>query len=446
MIKVDLDSVIDSARLGRFQIGVILICALVAMVDGFDTQVIGLVAPAIAADWQVEAARFGPVFGAGLLGGMVGAFALGQAGDRWGRKPILIAAALVFTLGSLTTPFTRSIGELLLVRIVTGFGLGGALPIIISITSEFSPKRFRTNIVALMFCGFPFGSAIGGMIAARMIPAWGWESIFYFGGLLPLALLPFLILFVPESVRFLAARGKTAQVARVFSRMGCALEWDGTLIDTGRATAPSVASLFAEGRTSRTLLIWATLFLSLMLTVFLVSWMPLLVRRSGLPIESAVLAVTALNLGGIIGGFLIGWLCDRMATAMPIVMAYLLGAIAISLIGFTGQSAPFLLAAAFVAGLFTVGAQMCAIALSAQLYDTSLRSTGVGWAFGVGRIGAVVGPVAGGLLIGSGAPIPALFLIGGLVALAAAATVFTLRPAIFPAKAINGATNAFHAS
>jgi AAHS family 4-hydroxybenzoate transporter-like MFS transporter len=258
--------------------------------------------------------------------------------------------------------------------------------------------------------------------------------------------LPFLILFVPESVRFLAAQGKAVQVEGVFSRMGCELEWDGSVSDSARATAPSVTSLFAQGRTSRTLLIWATLFLSLMLTVFLVSWMPLLVRRSGLPMESAVLAVTALNLGGIIGGFLIGRLCDRMASAMPIVMAYLLGAIAISLIGFTGHSSPLLLAAAFVAGLFTVGAQMCAIALSAQIYDTSLRSTGVGWAFGVGRIGAVVGPVAGGLLIGSGAPIPALFLIGGLVALGAAATVFALRPAIFPARAARTTGNAFPAS
>lgn len=440
MNKADLDTVIDSAKLGGFQICVILMCALVAMVDGFDTQVIGLVAPAIAADWQVEAARFGPVFGAGLLGGMIGAFALGQAGDRWGRKPILIAATVVFTIGSLATPFTQTVEELLFVRLFTGFGLGGALPIIISVTAEFSPKRLRTNIVALMFCGFPLGSAIGGLISARMIPAWGWESLFYLGGLAPLALLPLLILFVPESVRYLAAKGKTAEVDRIFRKMGCQLEWDGVIPSGDSAPAPSVGNLFTNGRTPRTLLIWATLFLSLLLTVFLVNWLPLLVRRSGLGMETAVLAVTALNLGGIIGGFTIGRLSDRMTSATPIVVAYALGAVAISAIGFAGQSSQLLLAAAFVAGLFTVGAQMCAIALSAQLYDTSLRSTGVGWAFGVGRIGAVIGPVAGGVLIGWGTPIPALFLIAGMVAIGAAATVFALRPAIFPKTASRAAT------
>jgi AAHS family 4-hydroxybenzoate transporter-like MFS transporter len=228
--------------------------------------------------------------------------------------------------------------------------------------------------------------------------------------------------------------------------MGCELEWDGTLPSSGPKSSPTVASLFAQGRTSRTLLIWATLFLSLMLTVFLVNWLPLLVRRAGLPMETAVLAVTALNIGGIIGGFAIGRLCDRLASAMPIVLAYVLGAAAISLIGLTGQSSQLLLATAFVAGLFTVGAQMCAIALSAQIYDTSLRSTGVGWAFGVGRIGAVVGPVVGGLLIGSGASIPLLFVIAGLVALGAAATVLSLRPAIFPTKTERRDANDFPAS
>jgi AAHS family 4-hydroxybenzoate transporter-like MFS transporter len=155
-----LDRALDSTKVTAFQSTIIGLCALTAMIDGMDTQAIGMVAPAIAADWDVPAAAFGPVFGSSLFSGLIGALVAGQAGDRFGRKPILILSVLVFALGSLATPFTYSIATLLIVRLVTGFGLGGALPIIISITSEFSPKRLRLNIVALMYCGFPFGSVL----------------------------------------------------------------------------------------------------------------------------------------------------------------------------------------------------------------------------------------------------------------------------------------------
>lgn len=429
--RADLDTVIDSARLGPFQISVIALCALVAMIDGFDTQVIGLVAPAIAGDWKISPAMFGPVFGAALFSGMIGAFLFGQAGDRWGRKPVLIAATLIFALGSLATPLAHTVPDLIVVRLITGFGLGGALPIIIAIAAEFSPKRYRTNIVAMMFCGFPLGSAIGGVISAQLIPAYGWESLFYIGGLFPLALLPVFIALVPESARFLAIRNKTAAVERVFQKMGCQIAWDGKIALGEHAGAASVAGLFTGGRAARTLLIWFALFCSLLLTVFLVSWLPLLARQAGLGLKSAVLAVTALNLGGIVGGIALGRISDRLASAKPIAAAYVLGAVAISLIGVVGQSSHLLLAITFVAGLFTVGAQMCAIALSSQLYETALRSTGVGWAFGVGRIGAVVGPILGGLLIGAHVPIPALFMVAGVVALGAALAVFALSPMVF---------------
>jgi AAHS family 4-hydroxybenzoate transporter-like MFS transporter len=427
----DLDTVIDSAKLGPFQLCVIVLCALVAMIDGFDTQVIGMVAPAIATDWAIPPHSFGLVFSSGLFSGMIGAFLLGQAGDRWGRKPILIAAVLLFSLGSLATPLARNLDELVLVRLITGFGLGGALPIIISITAEFSPKRYRTNIVAFMFCGFPLGSAIGGIISAYVIPVFGWQSLFVGGGVFPLLLLPVLIAVVPESARFLAVKGNTAKAERVLRRMGCEIAWNGVAPSLSKADSPSVTSLFAAGRAPRTILIWATLFLSLLLTVFLVSWMPLLARQSGLGIQAAVLAITALNIGAIIGGFVIGRLCDRFASAKPIAVAYALGGVAIALIGVVGTSSGLLLAVAFVAGLFTVGAQMTAIALSSHLYETSLRSTGVGWAFGVGRIGAVVGPLVGGVLVGAQVPIPVLFLIAGAVALCAALAVSPIKPSIF---------------
>jgi MFS transporter, AAHS family, 4-hydroxybenzoate transporter len=417
-----LDRALDSTKVTAFQSTIIGLCALTAMIDGMDTQAIGMVAPAIASDWHVPAAAFGSVFGSSLFSGLIGALVAGQAGDRFGRKPILILSVLVFALGSLATPFTYSIATLLIVRLVTGFGLGGALPIIISITSEFSPQRLRLNIVALMYCGFPFGSVLGGVLAAQLIPRFGWASIFYIGGVVPLILIPTFALTMPES------------------QAG-----DLTVVESNPPARATVRRLFAEGRAIGTLLLWATLFLSLLLTVFLVSWMPLVTHHAGLGIKSAVLGVAALNLGGIVGCFLIGWISKQFRSIVPIAVAYALGGAAVGLIGLVVQSGQMLFAASFVAGILTVGSQMCAVSLSASYYESALRSTGVGWALGIGRIGAIIGPVLGGVLIAQHVATPTLFLIAGAVSLGAGAAVLGIaritrrrNPAQFFATPPNG--------
>jgi len=424
--KADLDEVIDSSRLGRFQLLVIALCALMVMIDGFDTQVIGMVAPAIAAAWHVAPAAFGPVFGVGLFGGLIGVVTLGSAGDRFGRKPVLVAAILVFATVSLLTPLTTSLPELMAVRFVAGFGLGGALPGLIAITSEYSPRAARANVTALMYCGFPLGSVLAGVVSAQMVPHLGWSSVFYVGSLVPLALLPVFVWVVPESVRFLAVRGDHARVAKVLARMGCNAIWNGKLAQAPPERRSPVARLFTDGRAIATAVLWTALFLSLLLTVFLVSWLPLVARAAGIDIRSSVLAVSALNLGGIVGCYVIGRLRNHFGPVKPIALAYGLGAVGIALLGQVGHSGLWLLVAALVAGLLTVGAQMCTIGLSATLYDTSLRATGIGWALGSGRVGAVVGPLLGGVLIAAGLSPQALFLVAGLVSLAAALTVFAM--------------------
>jgi MFS transporter, AAHS family, 4-hydroxybenzoate transporter len=441
-----LDRALDSTKITAFQSTIIGLCALMAMIDGMDTQAIGLVAPAIASDWHVPAPAFGPVFGSSLFSGLIGALMVGQAGDRFGRKPVLLFSVLVLALGSLATPLTHSVSGLLIVRLVTGFGLGGALPIIISITSEFSPQRLRLNIVALMYCGFPFGSVLGGVLAAQLIPRFGWASIFYIGGVVPFILLPAFALIMPESISFLAANGKRDRVEALSKRLGLQAG-DLTVVDGNPEARASIRRLFAEGRAIGTLFLWTTLFLSLLLTVFLVNWMPLVTHHAGLGIKSAVLGVAALNLGGIIGCFLIGWISRRFSSIVPIAVAYALGGAAVALIGLVVQSGPMLLAVSFVAGILTVGSQMCAVALSASYYESALRSTGVGWALGIGRIGAIIGPVIGGVLIARHVSTPVLFLIAGAVSLGASAAVFGIaritrrrNPAQFFATPPNGQT------
>lgn len=424
--ELDLESVIDSSRVGRFQIVIIVLCAMVAMMDGFDTQSIAFVAPEIINAWGASPSAFGPVFGAGLLGGLFGALLFGAASDRFGRKPTLLFAILVFAAGSLVTPLAASIPHLIAIRFATGIGLGGALPSFISLTSEYAPKRLRATLVALMFCGFPLGAVVGGIASAMLIPAFGWPSVFIVGGVLPILLLPLFVRFMPESVRFLALRQQRDGIERILKRLKSEAVWNGALAAAPPQAHSPVSSLFKQGRASGTLLLWAAFFLSMLLTYFLVNWIPVIARRSGFGIQSAVLAVSMLNLGAVLGCIVIGRLADRFRPAVTIGCSYVIGAIAIASIGHAGQSSALLYLAAFLAGAFSIGAQMCTVALCANFYETFLRSTGVGASMGIGRIGAIVGPLLGGLLLGAGVDAQTLFVVAGLTSFGAALAVYAM--------------------
>ena len=407
----DFASPMDASPLTRYQIGIIVLCAVVTMADGFDTQAIAFVAPEIARIWDVPIAQFGAVFGAGLLGGMAGALGFGMAADRFGRKPGLLLAMTLFGAASLATPLAHSMGALIALRVVTGIGLGGALPSVIALTSEYAPSRLRATLVTSMFCGFPLGAAIGAAASAWAIPAYGWQSILIVGGLIPVALIPLVAWIVPESIRFLVTQGKSARAQQILARMHLQL---GSVPTTEkqlpRPKHSTIAGLFTEGRASGTLLLWLIFFLSLLMTYFLINWVPSIVNQAGLALQGAVVAVAMLNIGGVFGCVLLGRLIDRFGPYGVIACGYAIGAIAIAAIGYAGSSLLPVLAAAFITGFFSIGAQMCVVALVASFYSTELRATGIGWAMGMGRIGAIVGPVAGGLLVAAGLGAKALFL------------------------------------
>src|SRR6195952_6143093 len=205
---VDVAEFIDQQPVGGFQVGLLLTCAAVLFLDGFDTQAIGYVAPALAKEWGLTKAALGPVFSAGLFGLMIGALIFGPLADRIGRKKIIIFSTLAFGIGTLATAFIADVNTLLAIRFLTGLGLGGAMPNAVALTSEFSPHRRRATMVMAMFCGFSVGAALGGLLAAALIPVFGWRSIFLIGGLVPLIYAPFLARMLPESIRFLALTGR----------------------------------------------------------------------------------------------------------------------------------------------------------------------------------------------------------------------------------------------
>jgi AAHS family 4-hydroxybenzoate transporter-like MFS transporter len=438
---VDVATAIDEAPFGRAQRQIVLLCAVIAMLDGFDTQVIAFVAPVLALAWGLPVSSFGAVFGAGLAGLMFGALIFGPAADRFGRRRVTIATTALFGLFTLLTAWSSSLSMLLALRFLTGLGLGGAMPNIIALTAEYAPARTRATMISLMFCGFPLGAVVGGFLAARMIPALGWESAFWVGGVLPLLLVPVLVARLPESIRFLAARGASDATLRasVVPILGAQLASRVHFrFDAAAVSGIAVTKLFGGRRTPRTLLLWVIFFMNLLLLYFLVNWLPALLRGAGIPLQQAIVATALLNLGGIVGALTFARLIDRVGPYRVLVGAYFAAAAATVAIGrIGGADYATLMAMVFVAGFCVIGAQISINALAASAYPTEIRSTGVGWALGVGRAGSIVGPVVGGFLVGTGLTVGPLFTLAAIPAVLAAAAVALLHVVRLPiARAI----------
>jgi MFS transporter, AAHS family, 4-hydroxybenzoate transporter len=429
--RVDVTEAIDAAPLGRFQIAVFALCAAIAAIDGFDTQAIAFVAPAIIEQWKVSPAVFGAVFGVGLAGLAVGAFVLGPFADRFGRRLLLLACAVIFGSFALLTAWCESFNQLLVLRFITGIGLGGAMPSIIALTSEYAPSRARATSITIMFCGFPLGAFLGGFLAAYLIPTYGWRSVFLVGGSIPLAFAAVLWVALPESIRFLARHGKRgADLARLLNRIvpGAAYRPDQEffLPEEGLSSFP-VRYLFTEGRAGLTFLVWVAFFANLMVMYFLFNWMPTLFKQEGLPIGTAIKSTAIMNLGGVVGAVVLGRLIDRVGAVRALSLAYAGAAMFLALIAAVDRSnAQLLMPAVFMAGFGIAGAQIGMNALTAEVYPTSIRSTGVGWALGVGRVGSIIGPIAGGGLLALEWSPSLIFSLTIVPMLVAALAVFSL--------------------
>jgi MFS transporter, AAHS family, 4-hydroxybenzoate transporter len=426
---VDVAAFIDTQPVGGFQIRLLLTCAAVLLLDGFDTTAIGYVAPSLAKEWGLTKSALGPVFSAGLFGLMIGALTLGPLADRIGRKKIIVLSTLAFGLGTLVTAVVQDVNTLLAIRFLTGLGLGGAMPNTIAMTSEFNPQRRRATMVMIMFCGFSVGAALGGLLAAALIPQFGWRSVFVVGGLAPLLLVPILALRLPESVRFLALTGRAnARVAGLLGQINPKAAFAPATrftVDEPGLTGVPVLHLFRAGRTLVTLLFWVVFFMSLLDLYFLSNWLPTVLNDLGATVSEAAVIGSMLQVGGVVGAFALGSVIDRFSFR-ALALVYFIAVFAIGAIGQLGHSAVFVAIAIFAAGFCTVGGQIAANALAAGFYPTSLRATGVGWALGIGRAGSIIGPLVGGMLLAQKWSPAAVFLAAAAAALCASLAAFGL--------------------
>ncbi|MBB5374408.1 MFS transporter [Acidocella aromatica] len=417
---VNVSEVIDQHGLTTFQILVVSLCFLIVAIEGFDTASIGFLAPAIRQEWGLTAPEMAPLFGCGLFGLMAGAFVFGPISDRFGRKISLIICVLFFGVASLAAAHAQSLLPLVALRFLTGVGIGGAMPNAITLTSEYCSERHRLFLVTGMFCGFTIGSALGGIASAHMVGAYGWRSVLLLGGILPIVLVPFLVGFLPESVRYLVLREKAlARVATILKHISSTDDYSNVrfVVTEGKSHGLPVGHLFKPELVVGTLLLWLAFFCSLLVIYLLSSWLPTLIKSTGTTLETASIITAMFQVGGTLGAVILGWLMDRFNPQYVLAVCYATAAIFIAAIGSLTTSTFALAAVVLLAGFCISGSQVGANALAASFYPTDCRATGVSWANGVGRIGSVVGSMSGGALIAMQLPLSAVFVVVGFPAL-----------------------------
>jgi len=383
---------------------IVVLCGIVIILDGFDTQCMGFLVPVIADDLQLPLASFGPVLSAALVGLMVAAMVSGPIADRFGRRWVVIVSVAVFAVFALLTARAQTLQDLVLFRFLTGLGLGGAMPNAVALTSEYTPKRLRPMVVGAIFVGMPAGALLASQAAAIMIPLWGWRSVFILGGLLPLALAVVLIALLPESAEWIESKARGRVAAR---------------------DALPVTALFTEGRAIGTLVLWVPFFMNLLILYFVLSWLPSLLRQSGLPVAAGVQAVAAFSLGGMLGTLTQGHVMKAIGTRTALIADFALCVLLIPSLATTATSPAPMLAIVFILGIAVQGAQAGLNALAAMFYPAHVRATGLGWALGVGRVGSILGPSIGGVLLSLGWTPDRIFMAGVAPALCAAAAIVT---------------------
>jgi AAHS family 4-hydroxybenzoate transporter-like MFS transporter len=428
--KVNLTELMDNCRIGPLQVRVFALCMASLIMDGFDVQAMGFVAPAVLADWQIPRATLGPVLAAGNFGVLVGALVFSMVADKIGRRPVLIWATLFFAVMTIATSFAQNMQQLLWLRLVSGLGLGCIIPNATALVGEFSPKRTRVVWIMCITMGFTLGAALGGLIARELIPAFGWRSVFVFGGAVPLVVALAMFWGLPESLQFLAVRkDRLDQVSRWLKKLDPSLRVDASTEyvanETSRRGVP-LWHLFREGRALVTVLLWIVNFMNILVLYSLSGWMPTILTDMGYDQDTAILVGTLLQVGGTVGAFGLAWLVMRGGFTPMLALTFLVATVSIALIGMPGLGLATLYAIVFVAGWCIIGGQPGLNALSSSYYPTYLRSTGVGAGLGVGRLGAIIGPYLAGLLVAQNWPPQQMFWAAALPALVSTLVALSL--------------------
>lgn len=428
MRKIDINQLIDDARFNVFHWRVLFWCALIIIFDGYDLVIYGVVLPVLMKEWGLTPLQAGALGSYALFGMMFGALIFGSLSDRLGRKPVIALCVVLFSGFTVLNGFARDPLEFGICRFIAGLGIGGVMPNVVALMSEYAPKKIRSTLVAIMFSGYSVGGMLSAGLGIVLLPAFGWQSVFYVA-IVPLLLLPLILRFLPESVGFMVRKGREDEARNVLQRIEPTYvpqSGDSFVAGALKAAGAPVVQLFRDGRALSTLMLWVAFFCCLLMVYALNSWLPKLMVSAGYGLGSSLTFLLVLNFGAIFGAVGGGWIGDRFKLQKVLVAFFIIAAISISLLGFNSPTVVLYCLIA-IAGATTIGTQILAYACVAQFYPMAIRSTGLGWASGVGRTGAIVGPLLGGALVGIQLPLHLNFMafaVPGVVAALAMCFVY----------------------
>ncbi|MEL4893490.1 MFS transporter [Xanthomonas protegens] len=416
-------------RMSGFQWTAIAVCVLLNMLDGFDVMVMAFIAPHVSEAWRLSGKMLGIALSAGLVGMALGSLLLAPLADRWGRRSMILCCLVILTIGMAASALAQDIWQLAALRVFTGIGIGGMLAGVGVITAEYASPKWRSTAVALQATGYPIGATLGGLIAAMLLGRWGWHAAFLFGALASLLCIPVVLALLPESLDFLLSRRPPDALARLnvlLTRMRA------PTLDALPPRPPvqekaGYAALFTPRLRRNSVLIALGFFMHMFAFYFVLSWTPKLLVQAGLSAEQGVTGGVLLNLGGIVGGALFGGLAARFLLPRLTAASFLIAALGMAAFATLGTQLQLAFPVAFVIGAALFGSMAGLYALAPIVFAPSVRTTGLGWAIGIGRVGAILSPMTVGVLVDAGWQPANLYYVLALPLLVAIAAVLTMR-------------------
>ncbi len=435
---VNVNAVVDEAKFKPFHLKIVLWCVFVVIFDGYDLAINGVALPLLMQEWNMTAVQAGMLASTALAGMMFGAMLFGMLADKIGRKNVILICVTLFSGFTFWGGFASGPTEFGILRFIAGLGIGGVLPNLVALTSEYAPQKMRSTLVTTMFSGYAVGGIMAALLGAWFTPSFGWEIMFYIAGI-PLLMLPILYLYLPESLTFLVKKQQNEKASKIVQQISPEQNVTAStqfVLNEVHASDASIAALFKQGRSMSTLLFWCCFFMCLLMVYALGSWLPKLMMAAGYSLGNSLMFLMAMNIGAVVGTIGGGILADRFHLKPVIIGMFLLGAVSLVGLGFNSpQAVIYLLVAA--AGASAIGSSILLYSFVAQYYPLAIRSTGIGCASAVGRVGAIVGPIIIGFLLGMELPHKMNFLAVAIPAIIGAISV-----AMIVRKDLNAERNA----
>lgn len=427
-VTTNAEQLVESAKFNKFHWMLLIWGAFLMLFDGYDLVIYGAVVPTLMEEWGISSVEAGMYGSYALFGMMFGAFIFGTLADKLGRKNIIIICVTIFSLFMLLAGFAPSPKIFGVFRFITGLGLGGMMPNVIGLISEYSPKGLRSRMIATIMAGYSIGGVVASLLSMILISKFGWESVFFFGAL-PLLFVPFLMKSLPDSVGTLIAKNDHSRIQKILVKLNSnytPAKNEVFVLNKPKEASSPVKNLFTENRALLTVMIWLTYASSLLMLYGLNTWLPKFMNEAGFPLGSSLSFLLALNAGATIGAILMGWAADRWGVGKALIVFFLLAFVSITSLGYgKSMNVVLLYVIVAIAGAATVGTQNLTHSYTSQFYPVTMRSTALGWALGVGRIGGILGPTLGGILLASQLTVTMNFLIFGIPGVIAALAVFT---------------------